>query len=555
MTHETNHRLGTPRRLRGPALLATSALLVAWTTTPGLASPAPDARSDLRGDLLDLIGALETLPPAAQDQVFGEEIPWSTARAEVLEMDAAQLRAIEEMLGPNSLVGSLTAVFDGLRVPAASRGGLGRHLLKNAEEFRASLAELSDGLHAMEDRLPPGLAVRLADLDRVVSELDSAQMVQVMSGLGAERSRWDGTPDGALRLGASIAGCIGDFPAKQICEIGALFDEIVSFFTVTVPAFFVDVFETAVAGLESLFAAVLDLIPTPEEFLAATGLTEPGWWNDVVGIVPDVLGSEGSSVTIPTTEGRVAAAAGGGILPCPAGGTDIFLIGEVGTIDGYYSCKRSLEFLFGQVFKVLPKDEWGLTPKIVAAVLYFPTRFLCTCYEKELFVTFWDDQLSHIADRTPDLDVTVSSRASAFSLDNVATTAAQLDGSAATVDELADSLLTASSGLLADGVTHQARLAELQDQRLRDAIAQDLGRTANSAAIALFQLPESFGGLLGEVRSAVEETVAAASDAGANTTQAEGWLADALALEEVGAFKQAYASYRKAYQSALGALR
>jgi hypothetical protein len=528
--------------------------------TPAAPAYVPDPSPGFRGELLDLIGALETLPAAAQDQVFGQEIPWSSARAEVLAMDETRLAEIEGMLGPHSLVGSLASVFDGLRVPKVGRGGLGGNLLAGAEAFRTSLAELSAGLHAMEDRLPPELSARLADLDRAVSELDSEQMARVMVGLGAERSRWEGAriegdPGGAVRLGASIAGCTGEFPAKQICEIGALFEEIVSFFTVTVPAFFVDVFETAVAGLESLFAAVLDLIPTPEEFLAATGLTEPGWWNDVAGIVPDVLGSEGSSVTIPTTEGRVAAAAGGGILPCPAGGTDIVLIGEVGTIDGYYSCKRSLEFLFGQVFKVLPKDEWGLTPKIVAAVLYFPTRFLCTCYEKELFVTFWDDQLSHIASNTPDLDVTVTSRASAVSLGNTATTASQLDGSAATVDGLAGQLLAASSGLLTESATHLARLAALQDQRLRDAIAQDLGRSATSAAIALFQLPASFGGLLGEVRTLVEETVVAASDAGADTRQAEGWLADAVADEEAGAFKQAYASYRKAYQSALGALR
>ncbi|HVS15630.1 MAG TPA: hypothetical protein VMV46_17025 [Thermoanaerobaculia bacterium] len=553
MTHETTDRRGAARSFRVPALVATLGLALALSAPP--THGATDDRADFRAELIELIGALEALPSSAQAQVFEQAIPWSAARAEIAAMDESQLVEIERMLGPNSLVDSLTAVFDGLSTPAAGRGGLGGSLLARAEEFRASLLQLSEGLHAMEAQLTPELGARLADLDRSIAELDSAQMVRVMGGLGAERARWQSGADGAIRLGTSIAGCTGDFPAKQICEIGALFDEVVSFLTVTVPAFFVDVFETAVAGLESLFAAVLDLIPTPESFLAATGLSEPGWWNDVVGIVPNVLGSEGSSITIPTTEGRVAAAAEGGFLPCPANGTDIFLIGEVGSIDGYYSCKRSLEFLFGQVFKVLPKDEWGLTPKIIAAVLYFPTRFLCTCYEKELFVTFWDEQLAHIGDHTPDLDVTVSSRASALSLGNVAATAALLDQDASAVDGLATQLHASSNALLARSAEHRARLRDLHDARLRDAIARDLARHAASQAIALFQLPAGFGGLLGEVRAIVEETVAAAADAGGNTASAESWLTDAVEREGAGAYKQAYAAYRNAYQAALGALR
>jgi hypothetical protein len=549
MTQETNHRPGTARSLRVPARLAAFGLACALTAAPALAAATPD----FRAELLELIGALEALPPAAQARVFDEQIPWSVARAEIAALDDARLAEIERLLEPHSLVGALTTAFDGLAAPTG--GGPAGNLVARAEELRASLRELSAGLHAMETRLPPELAARLGDLDRALAELDSAQMVQVMGGLGAERGRWQRGSDGVIRAGAAIGGCAGEFPTRQVCEIGALFDEIVRFFSVTVPAFFVDLFESAVAGLESLFTAVLDLIPTPQEFLVATGLTEPGWWNEVLDQVPNVLGADGDSIAIPTSEGRLAAAAGGGILPCPASGTDIPLIGEVGSIDGYYSCKRSFEFLFGQLFKVLPKDEWGLTPKIIAAVFYFPTRFLCTCYEKELFVSFWDDQLAHVEDHTPDLDATVSSRASALSLNSVALTAQRVDRDAATVDGLANQLRASSNELLGQSALHLEGLRDLQDARLRDAIARDLARHAASRSIALFQLPASFGGLLGEARTLVEETVAAAAEAGANTAGAEGWLADAYAQESAGAFKPAYAAYRKAYQAALAALR
>lgn len=551
-------------RTRPSSVFRLSLAIVASLGVTVAASAETAGDDAFRTELLDLIGTLEALPAAAQSQVFDEAVPWERARSEIEVMDAAALRRIEEMVGPQGLAGSLEGVFAGLtathdRTRALRANEMTRSVSARAEDFRGRLIELSDGLHAMGDRLPESLQERLDAVDRSIAELEPAQLREVMTGLGARRDRWRQTPSGAggtLRLAAPIGGCTGDFPAKQICEIGALFDEVVSFFTETVPAFFVDVYEFAVAGLQELLALALDAIPTPQDFLDATGLTEAGWWNDVAGYIPNVLGNEASSVTIPTSEAdpRIASAANGGILPCPANGTDIFLIGEVGTIDGYYSCKRSLEFLFGQVFKVLPKDEWGLTPKIITAVLYFPTRFLCTCYEKELFVTFWDDQLEHIAERTPDLDVAISTRASATSLGLVAGSANTLDDDTEAVDGLAAQVLVSSNGLLGQSARHRASLQDLQEARLREAIERDLART-DGRAVASFQRPSAYGGLLETARSAVEETVARAFDAGANTSSAERDLADGVALETSGEFKNAYAAYRKAYQRALNALK
>ena len=91
---------------------------------------------------------------------------------------------------------------------------------------------------------------------------------------------------------------------------------------------------------------------------------------------------------------------------------------------------------------------------------------------------------------------------------------------------------------------------ELRDLLLRSQIEADMAMADSAAVVALFALPTAHGGDLDLVMAVVTETIADVIAAGGSVKNAQAALSDANAAKAAGAFKTAYARYRKAYQAA-----
>jgi hypothetical protein len=290
------------------------------------------------------------------------------------------------------------------------------------------------------------------------------------------------------------------------------------------------------------------------------GLDDPNWSAIAAGLPSGVFfgappGASSASTAAAGGPGAASAAAEGVQLPCPAEGTVIFPFGTMGDIEAYYSCKRTAEWLLRALFKTSPKDGEGLAFKIGVGLVYFPTKYLCGCFEKSWFVPFWEDQLLHVADMTARMDVPLSTRATQAELDGAAAQGLALDAAADTalgLSEELDARLAALNLAGADGDELQAALMEL---RLAHLLAVDLSRQAEGPAVGLFQLPAAHGGLLEKAAAIAEAAIDDARAGGGNVKTAEGSFAAGVGQQEAGRFKEAYQLYRVAYQQALAAMR
>jgi tetratricopeptide (TPR) repeat protein len=91
---------------------------------------------------------------------------------------------------------------------------------------------------------------------------------------------------------------------------------------------------------------------------------------------------------------------------------------------------------------------------------------------------------------------------------------------------------------------------ELRDLMLRTQIEADLASTDGSTFVALYLTPGAKGGYLELVRTIVVQTIA--NIGGANTAQANAFLAKGDVYKAAGDYRSAYSSYRQAYKKAQG---
>lgn len=99
-----------------------------------------------------------------------------------------------------------------------------------------------------------------------------------------------------------------------------------------------------------------------------------------------------------------------------------------------------------------------------------------------------------------------------------------------------------TANLLADATANKIELIRLQ-------IAADLASTDGSVLVGAFMLPAVQGGYLELVRTVVVQAIT--NLAGSSTSQANSLLAEGDSYKNAGNYKNAYASYRKAYKVAV----
>ena len=138
---------------------------------------------------------------------------------------------------------------------------------------------------------------------------------------------------------------------------------------------------------------------------------------------------------------------------------------------------------------------------------------------------------------------------------NAASIKANTDSKAASIisnaNSNASSILTAISGA-ATSITSGSSSGQTQvkDLIVDTQIEADLARDTASTPVARYLIPSSAGGLLDRVRSVVVQTITVVQAAGGTTGTAQSFVTQGDQYKAAGQFKQAYDSYRRAYQMA-----
>ncbi len=522
------------------------------------------AQSSMAVDLIRFLDEMEALPPSARDLIY-QDFDFTAARESLTALPPEAAEALEAVLGPAGDWRRLPSLFESLNPQLLGAGGSAavRSALLSAPSispdstgFRERYFELTQGLRQVED-LPEDLRAALDRVDASVAEMDEQQLATVMRGMAVEKGRLlaGGDPGMATKIG----GCGGSFPDKQICEVLWIANQAATFFN-SLPGYIDTALDELVAGLETLFNAFVALLPDEEDLLNLLGLDQAGWWNSVASSLPTDLFAESSTFDPQAgalfKDGEapisVTQASGPSLLPCMSDGTQVPLIGTVGTVEGYYSCKLNLEWILRALFKTIPKDGWGTPYKIGVGLVYFPVKYLCGCFESTLFQNLWQGQIDHIALGEQMLDEVVSTRASDASMATALQQAGAQTDSGGDVTEQVTDLLSATATLIATVDAETEELIALHDARLREQIEADLLFSSGPGAIGVFLLPPS-DGLLDRVREFVAEKIAEITAVGGATQDAAFLLSQADTAILDGNFKEAHGLLRMAYQSAVTA--
>lgn len=324
-----------------------------------------------------------------------------------------------------------------------------------------------------------------------------------------------------------IANFTSDFfndIAAVFAEIGALPGEI--------ETFFLGMFGDIESFFENILAELIKVVPTtPAEALAliesGTGIdfSSTAWISTILSQVP-------------TLE-----------PPCPSADTVIPGIGTVGTKQAEFLCERKLEWLAGMLYDIAPSDTYFVPVKLAAAGAYYPINYLCLCVESEAAVAFADAQSAHRTHTAAQLDLTLSSRSTQVSVDSLNAGLTDVTGDVAAVETKLDILEAKLDNLQSTQGDQDDYLRLFKDLLVRIEIENNLLENRPDA-VASFQMPEAFGGLLEKVRDAVADSIRMSLEAGQNVYGAESDLSRADALVSVGDFLNAFEAYRAAYTAA-----
>ncbi len=533
-----------------------------------------------RGDLRVYVQDLSRLSPAVVDRVYKKEFSLAEAEATIESLTHEELRLMEQnlrlvpfwrevpqMLAEKSLS---DPALQQAAAPAPSPVAI------DVEVLRRPMMSFVGSLRSMpKDLVSEEYQRRLDRIEATLAQLDAAQLVELQAALNERMPAWIEATNrrDATKLGTEAqASCTGSFPANILCELNAVFAEIAAIPN-KVATFATDAVNFIGNELKKLFETIKDAIPTtPQGVMSLIGLGSSAYTSVVSGL--------------PTID-----------PPCPS---SVPGIGTVGDIRAMYVCQRGPEFLGRALFNIFPKDLWGMKPKIAAGLFYFPWTYLCgTCfggtYERneaqasiahrnlltsnlnavasslvdqatvnevqakvtnvDADVAVVEAKLDVLTTKTNEqlnrLDVEVTTRASEVSVDGGRAEAlGVLEGVEMTISKL-DVIDHEVVALIAEQNETASSLERFRKLAVRQRIEDDLIRNPTTDRIGLFETPQAQGGFLEMAIAIVEETLANRRAAGVDMASAGRDLQVAQADYGRGAFKSAYTSLRKAYQSAV----
>lgn len=553
---------------------------VVFLSVGAFAQEKLDDPERFRSDLRVYVQDLSRLSPAVVDRVYKKEFSLAEAEATIESLTHEELRLMEQNL---RLVPFWREVPQMLAEKSLSDPALQQAAAPapapvaiDVEVLRRPMLSFVGSLRSMpKDLVSAEYHRRLDRVEATLAQLDAAQLVQLQGALNERMPVWIEATNrrDASKLGMEAqASCGGSFPANILCELNAVFAEIAAIPN-KVATFAADAVNFIGNELKKLFETIKDAIPTsPQGVMSLIGLGSSAYTSVVSGL--------------PTID-----------PPCPS---SVPGIGTVGDIRAMYVCQRGPEFLGRALFNIFPKDLWGMKPKIAAGLFYFPWTYLCgTCFggtyernEAQASIahrTLLTSNLNAVASSLVDqatvnevqakvtnvdadvavveakldvltaktneqlnrLDVEVTTRASEVSVDGGRAEAlGVLEGVEMTISKL-DVIDHEVVALIAEQNETASSLERFRKLAVRQRIEDDLIRNATTDRIGLFETPQAQGGFLEMAIAIVEETLASRRAAGVDLSSAGRDLQAAQADYGRGAFKSAYTSLRKAYQSAV----
>lgn len=526
-----------------------------------LANPAaasvpgePQDGEAFRGQLAGFVGDLQGLPGFDETRI-------REARQKVAELPPEQLGRMREKLAGIPNWTALPAVLTSLQeegdvsVPPPA---------DELERFRSDLLHLLSRMEKLSPLMNEGFSTRLERVDRMVRELPAGSLERLRSEYGRRSPGWKlrlaGSPGDPAGTPPRTAGLNKCSDLDLACQIDDLLDEIddlidevnelthrianfvddffddvegvfsqIASLPGTIQGYFNGLFSSIQSLLTQALDAILSIVPdTPEEAFALLGLdvNDAQWFTEVAGSIP---------VLDP---------------PCPAIGTNIPGLGEVGTTRAELVCKRGIDWLAGMVYELAPGDVYDTPVKALAAAFAYPVNYLCLCMESQAALAGAEGDAAHQAFLAERADATLSTRATETSVTDLRAALRDLDGDVAKVETKLDVLEAKSDEIAATGDEQQRFLEAFRDLVLRVSIEENLTQNP-SDVVALFQLPKAFGGYLDLARAIVADTLRMNQAARQRVGNAMKELEKGDAVLRVGDFQKAYQAYQRAYREAV----
>ncbi|HEY0592814.1 MAG TPA: hypothetical protein VGF40_13670 [Thermoanaerobaculia bacterium] len=317
----------------------------------------------------------------------------------------------------------------------------------------------------------------------------------------------------------AIKNAVDGFLSVAITAIGSLYDQVVALPT-TIGNALAGLWGQIETFLTAAVDAVISLIPAGIE--------------DLWGLIPEAGKAIGaiaawinSAPTIPDL--------------CP--GPDVLsVVSEV--------CGRGAGELTALFVKLAPGDTVGLPYKVPLVLLDAGVQYLCMCADHKEAEAFDTAQAEHRTLTSTNLDQKLSLLATGTSVDALNLSIAGLDDNVELVEAKVDTLGTDAADLKAALLEEETYLQSFRDLLTRVKIEENLLENPPNV-VSTYQLPESFGGMLGRVRGVVWTTFQGMESASETTNGALRELQRADALFNIGSFALAFEAYRSAYFEAV----
>ncbi|HVR42458.1 MAG TPA: hypothetical protein VMS56_03345 [Thermoanaerobaculia bacterium] len=550
-----------------------------------------------RADLLGYVRALGALPSGLNAEIGIDSGSLLDAEDSIEALTLGELTLLKEQLDKVPYWREVPRMLNHGLFQAATTGGMGvlspRDLAfemglaargLNVEGIRSSLLGLVGSFRAVPvEMVSPEYFARIERVEAAVRSASAEELFTLSQAIEHHAPAWGARLDqGGAEAVASSEGfvsvmnhCSGAFPSNIICELGHIIISI-----------------AAIPGKVETFAtnAVNAIKTSLLNFLEGIGPALEGAVDFVIEKLSDVDWA------------KVATVVGDNIrLPCPP---DTFILpgfGKIGDIRTSVNWDRGIGFAGNTIAAVMPGDMLtSVNIQMIAHIINFPIQWLSRCFREAYEEKYDLAQLAHrklVEDR---LNTTVSSRATQTSVDGANSQVVNIDGDVVKVEAKLDRLdgtldrietgtitLNGTLGriesrsediegqvddiesttetLITETDVVETKVDRLQLQQdetndllfnmrihfLRMLIEADLYRNGPER-IGLFALPQTGTmGLLEMARQIVADTLSSRAAAGDGLGQAHEWLADGDDQYNRGNYKSAYASYQKAYQSAI----
>ena len=528
------------RRLRTAWVVFAAVLPLAIAVNPARgdrpAAPLGDFRSELTSFVADLeaVAEMEGVAPDVRGRIAAARLGIETLSDADLARTEAALAKFPEWRAMPAMVRLLAENRDRIRELAETRAEL--------ESYR----QLLDAAHATTGGSGTLDEAAVAEMRRITQRLraiydELAPVRAAFGGGGQSGIRMIAAPACDTDCGDLEIDCWIDAAICLIDEVDDLLASIANFVTNAINFFvtigneiaslftdignaFAGLFDEIEELLVGLFDDLMDVIPTsPGEILSLTGLDDPEWYLTVVDALPQLD------------------------PPCPATGTDIPGIGEVGTARAEWACKRGIDWFAHLIYDLVPDDVYDVPVKIPATLVYYPINYFCLCMESQSALASDAADSAHQELVTDHLDAVLSTRATDASLTAARGALTDLDGGVAAVEAKLDVL---------DGKVDQMRLLQGDQDEFLEAFRDLLVRLEveqnlldhGDDPIGLFQLPEALGGRLEEVRGIVLDSIAMNQASGQNVYGAAREVALGDAAADQGDYAAAFARYQLAYR-------